>query len=869
MKRLAISRKAIHRAIRAACFALFLLAAQREAAAQSLTAPFVINGSAVSTNANGTFTSPVGFYDGTNSYNTFSVGSGVTLNSTSTYGGVSVGQFHSVIGATTASFTNQGSLTLNTNSGSYNAVVVLNQGSTSTNVTNSGSIVSNASGSNSALYVSSTSGNITVNNTGTLSASNNFGNTPLLTVSTTGNITLTNNGTVNDSLSGQAFSGSTTTGSIQMTNNATINLGNNSEGLVAVTSSGPVTVVNNGTINGTSGERGIDVSNFQNNAGAVVVTNSGTISGVYLGINANQHGTTLTVTNSGTITNSTYGIEATADGTASSFQIRNSGSITSSNSGIYAFAPATVYNSGSITAPTAMHLPSGSSLTLAGRPIISGTIIGGSSAASTSTLTFDLAIPAANLAAAQAQLNTEIAAYDAQNGGNYTFTVDGLTFVVSNFDYTNIADDLTVEAAARLYRNTPGFYSEGLVLDTLPSGNAVAARILGALNNVPAAGVVNALSELSPKELEVFRNVAFDNNTFNVADVNNHLANLRDGLTGFDASQLTVRDAGMDPTLDQVRDHLLAYNPASTPGLVSDSTEVLGAFDAKDMKSAKVNTTPPDRWSSFIAGKVILADLSDNPNLQDSNYTTGAVTAGLDYRLDDRLTVGALLVYAHTDANLDDRNSAATVDSYSPGLYASYVDGPWYGNFLGAYTRNAYSEDREINLAGLGGDNHGATSGNQGSANLTGGYEFQRGAFKFGPVASLQYVHLAIDSIQEQGPTALDIQSQDQDSLRTLLGVEARFNANVGPVNLTPHASVSWQHEYLDNSRGITSAFDGAGGGSFSVQTDTPDRDSAFLDIGLDATISKSVTLFVDYQAQAAQSNFFAQSAQGGVKIGF
>ena len=42
-------------------------------------------------------------------------------------------------------------------------------------------------------------------------------------------------------------------------------------------------------------------------------------------------------------------------------------------------------------------------------------------------------------------------------------------------------------------------------------------------------------------------------------------------LTGFDATALNVQDSGMDPTLNQVRDHLLAYNPVATPGLMSDT----------------------------------------------------------------------------------------------------------------------------------------------------------------------------------------------------------------------------------------------------------------------------------------------------------
>ena len=157
---------------------------------------------------------------------------------------------------------------------------------------------------------------------------------------------------------------------------------------------------------------------------------------------------------------------------------------------------------------------------------------------------------------------------------------------------------------------------------------------------------------------------------------------------------------------------------------------------------------------------------------------------------------------------------------------------------------------------------------------MTGGYEFQRGPFKFGPIASLQYVHLTVGSFQEDGPTSLSIDRQDADSLRTQLGFEARYTTQsstpLGLMTFTPHFQASWQHEYMDNSDGINSQFNsGAGGGSFVVQGQQPERDSAFLDVGLDAEVTKNVTVFIDYQTQAGQNDFFAQSAQGGVRIGF
>jgi hypothetical protein len=44
----------------------------------------------------------------------------------------------------------------------------------------------------------------------------------------------------------------------------------------------------------------------------------------------------------------------------------------------------------------------------------------------------------------------------------------------------------------------------------------------------------------------------------------------------------------MDPSLNQVRDHLLAFNPVATPGLLSDSVE--SVFGGTGMKSKQVST---------------------------------------------------------------------------------------------------------------------------------------------------------------------------------------------------------------------------------------------------------------------------------------
>jgi outer membrane lipase/esterase len=163
-----------------------------------------------------------------------------------------------------------------------------------------------------------------------------------------------------------------------------------------------------------------------------------------------------------------------------------------------------------------------------------------------------------------------------------------------------------------------------------------------------------------------------------------------------------------------------------------------------------------------------------------------------------------------------------------------------------------------------------APEGNEGVANLDGGYDFHRGALAFGPVAGLQYTHLTVDGYNETGSVAdLGVNDEQTDSLRSRLGGRISYAFSRDGVNFTPHLDATWQHEFMDQGRGLTSQFEGTGLGSFSVRTENPSRDSALADLGLDAEINRTVTAFTDYEVQAGQANYFGQSVQAGVKIGF
>ena len=289
--------------------------------------------------------------------------------------------------------------------------------------------------------------------------------------------------------------------------------------------------------------------------------------------------------------------------------------------------------------------------------------------------------------------------------------------------------------------------------------------------------------------------------------------------------------------------------------------------DVKDMHStpAPVDNDP---WNFFVRGNVILAQGFSQVDVSHFDENTESVELGADYRLTPNFLVGLKAGYGHTDVTLDDAGSSATVDSYFPGIYASYANSGWYANFEGDYLHNAYTQNRVISFLGQSATS--APEGNEGIVDLDGGYDFHHGALTYGPVAGLQYTHLTLDGYQENGSVAdLQVNEQQSDSLRSRLGGRISYAYDCHGITLTPHLSATWQHEFMDQSRGITSQFNTTGLGSFSVQTDSPQRDFAMVDAGVTADLNRTVSVFAEYMAQAGQDNYFGQSVQAGVKIGF
>jgi uncharacterized protein with beta-barrel porin domain len=415
------------------------------------------------------------------------------------------------------------------------------------------------------------------------------------------------------------------------------------------------------------------------------------------------------------------------------------------------------------------------------------------------------------------------------------------------------------------------------------SGPVIA--LLQALDGVSVnpAALGGALDQLTTLNFSRFAgSTAFNNASFMTQQFDSYLANHRgangafvSSAGGIDYSSLVVNDPNIDSSLQMVHSRLLAWNPAPSTGLLSDSSSLItGGVDMKDTKAMSSASSPESNpWNVFVSGNVVLAqDFSDpTTGLAHTDATTGAVQVGADYKLSPNFLIGAMFGYGHTDADLDNIGSTASVDTYSPALYASYAKDGWYANALGSYGFDDYDQDRHVAIGGFNGTANSSPGGDQIVGNLDGGYDFHHHGWTYGPTAGIQYTHLDVDGYSETGLPGADLTvNRDQgDSLRSRLGGAVSYVFQDMGLEFTPHLNASWQHEFLDQSRGITDQFSDVGAGSFVVRTANPSRDSALIDAGLDAQINKALTVFVDYSVQAGQENYFGQSVQAGVKIGF
>jgi outer membrane autotransporter protein len=274
---------------------------------------------------------------------------------------------------------------------------------------------------------------------------------------------------------------------------------------------------------------------------------------------------------------------------------------------------------------------------------------------------------------------------------------------------------------------------------------------------------------------------------------------------------------------------------------------------------------PQNRWGVWVIGWGDFVNVNDDNFARGYDFTTGGATVGIDYRVTGHFAVGLFGSYAHTWTDLQPPGDVE-VNTGRFGLYASYFQDGLYvnGAVFGGY--NSYETNRQALL----GPATGSTDGQEFSAFVGTGYNFHFGNFAVGPIASVQYSYVSINSFDEQGGLIpLQIHSDSEESWRTDLGLQASYTWHCGNVLLVPSIRAAWEHEFKYSALPITASAPVLGGTTATFFGPSEGHDSAIINAGLGIQWTPRISTYAAYQGQLGRSNYDANGVTGSISFSF
>ncbi|WP_102869232.1 autotransporter outer membrane beta-barrel domain-containing protein, partial [Burkholderia thailandensis] len=262
-----------------------------------------------------------------------------------------------------------------------------------------------------------------------------------------------------------------------------------------------------------------------------------------------------------------------------------------------------------------------------------------------------------------------------------------------------------------------------------------------------------------------------------------------------------------------------------------------------------VGRTPyrPVVWGQAFGGR---SRLASDGNASTLNRSMTGFIAGADVALNDRWRVGAAAGVTHSSLD-NDLNASASLNSYYVALYGGAQYGAWGVRGGAVYTWYRINADRSPAFANFRDHDSAGYDANSGQVFGEVGYAIPVGRFALEPFAGLAYVSLHTDGYQESGgAAALKSDAQTSNVAFSTLGVRAATALDVlAKGTLSAHAMAGWRHAFGSARPTSTLAF-ASGGASFQVAGVPIARDSAVLELGIDASVTKNLTLGVSYSGQ-------------------
>jgi outer membrane lipase/esterase len=223
----------------------------------------------------------------------------------------------------------------------------------------------------------------------------------------------------------------------------------------------------------------------------------------------------------------------------------------------------------------------------------------------------------------------------------------------------------------------------------------------------------------------------------------------------------------------------------------------------RNAKPRAKRAVEPAPLTTYAMGTFAGGNRSESANAAGFNYDAVSGTAGLEYSISRNLIVGFA---ANATATRADINTGASVDvdALQAAAYASYATKNWFADALAAYGRH----DLDLARPGVNDVIRGSTEASAVALAARGGYLFDFGRLRAGPIAGLTYIHSKVGGYTEKGDPqlTLNVSALTVDALTGSVGVRFLAPFQSGGRVFVPFLNVTLEHNFGDNTQTLSAS---------------------------------------------------------------
>lgn len=259
-----------------------------------------------------------------------------------------------------------------------------------------------------------------------------------------------------------------------------------------------------------------------------------------------------------------------------------------------------------------------------------------------------------------------------------------------------------------------------------------------------------------------------------------------------------------------IQDHLAFTRNSSVMETYSPGSSTMDAKGGM-VQGEAVRSTSMNRGNVWGSISYDRQDFEGGNFQSDFDGDVAALSVGVDFRVSELFLLGALIDASRGDID-HNLGRATDIDSLRGAIYGTYgASKGIYSDFLVGYGTHEFDRSGSGAVGVLPAFADPAYDADSLQALFTIGYAMGSEQLSHGPFAGLEYQQVDIDSFnQGGGPIQVLVDEHEIDSLRGLIGY--RMNGSYGAFR--PYASVAYAHEFEDGANGTTASI---GGTSFAV----------------------------------------------------